>query len=208
MVVVVSRFRASPGLESGVAAAFGTRPGLVDDAPGCLGFELFRDRDDPAVICLLTRWADFQSYSAWQSREPSRATVGRRVCVVPDGGEAGPRSVREALAELHEPVARLIEGGDLLVALADGYGAIRWCSDGFAALVGRQASALRGARLAGVLAPGEADRLLALALDASTPRHTAVALTLGAEAGARATLQCQVHFRSDGIAILAPAPSA
>jgi heme-degrading monooxygenase HmoA len=69
MVVVLSRFRVANGMQQDVRHAFLSRPGLVDDAHGFLGLEVFTDSCDPAVFYLFTRWTDAESYRTWHRSE-------------------------------------------------------------------------------------------------------------------------------------------
>ena len=50
MILAISRFRVTNGLEAQVTAAFLDRPHLVDSAPGFLGMETFTAADDHAVL--------------------------------------------------------------------------------------------------------------------------------------------------------------
>lgn len=72
MVLVISRFKVTNGIEQEVRQAFLARPRLVDDAPGFLGMEVFTDAEDSSLFHLVTRWTDLQSYRAWHGSEAHR----------------------------------------------------------------------------------------------------------------------------------------
>jgi heme oxygenase (mycobilin-producing) len=67
VVLVISTFKISNGMESAVRQAFLDRPHLVDHAPGFLGMEVLAGRQDASVFHLLTRWTDETSFQAWHS---------------------------------------------------------------------------------------------------------------------------------------------
>jgi heme oxygenase (mycobilin-producing) len=67
LVLVISTFKVSNGMEAAVRQAFLDRPRLVDDAPGFLGMEVAVDSRDASVFHLLTRWTDEASFQSWHS---------------------------------------------------------------------------------------------------------------------------------------------
>ena len=74
MIVALSRFKVANGLESAVAAAFASRPGLVDDWPGFLGLETFTDVADATMFYLSTRWTSAEAFHAWHGSPAHRAS--------------------------------------------------------------------------------------------------------------------------------------
>ena len=70
MILGMSRFKVSNGLEAEVKHAFLHRPHLVDHVPGFLGMETFTDQKDVTAFYLLTRWTDAESFHAWH-RSPA-----------------------------------------------------------------------------------------------------------------------------------------
>jgi signal transduction histidine kinase/heme-degrading monooxygenase HmoA len=74
MVVVLSRFRVSNGMEAEVAHAFRARPRAVEQAPGFLWLEVFVDSSDPTLFYLLTRWTDLPSFEAWHHSPAHRGS--------------------------------------------------------------------------------------------------------------------------------------
>jgi heme-degrading monooxygenase HmoA len=67
MILGMSRFKVSNGLEAEVKHAFLHRPHLVDHVPGFLGMETFTDEKDTTAFYLLTRWTDAKSFRAWHA---------------------------------------------------------------------------------------------------------------------------------------------
>lgn len=67
MVVALSRFKVANGREGDVRDAFLNRPGLVENAPGFLGLEVFTDAADPSLFYLITRWTDPDSFRRWHA---------------------------------------------------------------------------------------------------------------------------------------------
>ena len=74
MIVALSRFKVANGLEGAVAAAFASRPGLVDDWPGFLGLETFTDVADATMFYLSTRWTSAEAFHAWHGSPAHRAS--------------------------------------------------------------------------------------------------------------------------------------
>ena len=70
MILGMSRFKVSNGLEAEVKHAFLHRPHLVDHVPGFLGMETFTEEKDGTAFYLLTRWTDAESFHAWH-RSPA-----------------------------------------------------------------------------------------------------------------------------------------
>lgn len=100
MVLALSRFLVVNGMEEAVAAAFRGRPHLVEDAPGFLGMEVFRDRRDPRAFFLATRWSDERCFREWHGSEAHRSSHQG----IPGGLRLDPSftEVRE-LARIDEP---------------------------------------------------------------------------------------------------------
>jgi heme-degrading monooxygenase HmoA len=72
VILIVSRFKAQAGLEEAVRQSFRDRPRLVDHTAGFLGMEVFTDAVDPALFCLVTRWADHPSFDTWHKSDAHR----------------------------------------------------------------------------------------------------------------------------------------
>lgn len=69
MILAVSRFRVRGEDATRVREAFLNRPQLVERALGFQGMEVFNDREDPNLFCLVTRWSDFESFRAWHASQ-------------------------------------------------------------------------------------------------------------------------------------------
>ena len=67
MFIAISKFTIANSMEDEVKTAFCNRPHLVDSASGFLGIEVMNSIDNPAEICLVTRWQDEQSYHSWHT---------------------------------------------------------------------------------------------------------------------------------------------
>jgi signal transduction histidine kinase/heme-degrading monooxygenase HmoA len=65
MILAISRFKVSNGMEAEVRAAFLSRPGFVDSARGFLGMETYNAKNDASIFYLVTRWSDQDSFHAW-----------------------------------------------------------------------------------------------------------------------------------------------
>lgn len=63
---------AAPELER----RFGARAGVVDGAPGFLGFQLLRPVSGESRYFVVTHWADDASYEAWRDGEGRAAHKG------------------------------------------------------------------------------------------------------------------------------------
>ena len=74
MILAVSRFRIANGTGDAVAEAFLARPRLVDEWPGFLGLETFRDVTDASLFYLVTRWTDVAAFRAWHQSPAHRAS--------------------------------------------------------------------------------------------------------------------------------------
>ncbi len=72
MILAVSRFRVTNGLQDAVRAAFLNRPRLVDQVAGFLGMEVFTDGTDSTAFHLITRWTDAASYRTWHASDAHR----------------------------------------------------------------------------------------------------------------------------------------
>jgi heme-degrading monooxygenase HmoA len=69
MILVLSSFKVTNGLEHSVAHAFLNRPRVVEHAEGFLGLEVFTDSSDPSVFYLFTRWTTESAYHQWHRSE-------------------------------------------------------------------------------------------------------------------------------------------
>ena len=170
MILVVSRFEAQAGLEEAVRQAFRDRPRLVDHAPGFLGMEVFTDPADPAVFCLVTRWADPASFDTWHESEAHRLShkyMPKGLKLVPGftqvsrlerlpGGD-GPLPIEEVAADAAPVVARYLTASrtvHLLVAAPDG--TIRSANPAMAASLGVPEAELVGRPVWGLLTDHDA----------------------------------------------------
>lgn len=60
-IVVIASFRLKPGTEETGLAALATVIEATHAEPGCLGYSLHRDKEDPARLAIVERWADEQA---------------------------------------------------------------------------------------------------------------------------------------------------
>jgi heme-degrading monooxygenase HmoA len=65
MVVVVSKFVVSNGMQREVAKAFKNRPHKVDSAPGFVRLEVLSPAENDAEFWLVTYWSSEQHYREW-----------------------------------------------------------------------------------------------------------------------------------------------
>lgn len=65
MVVVVSKFVVSNGMQRQVAEAFKNRPHMVDSAPGFVRLEVLSPAENDAEFWLVTYWNSEQQYREW-----------------------------------------------------------------------------------------------------------------------------------------------
>jgi heme-degrading monooxygenase HmoA len=65
MIVAISRIRIISGNADAVAAQYGRRSRLVEQAPGFLGIEILRGQDqrDEFLVCM--RWVDRAAFEAY-----------------------------------------------------------------------------------------------------------------------------------------------
>jgi len=63
--VAISRFRVRNGLAPEVAAAFRSRPHLVESADGFLRLDVLSPAEDESEFWLLTYWRDEESFRVW-----------------------------------------------------------------------------------------------------------------------------------------------
>jgi len=68
MVVVVSKFVVSNGMEREVAEAFRNRPRQVDSAPGFVRLEVLSPAENEAEFWLVTYWDSEAHYHDWHRR--------------------------------------------------------------------------------------------------------------------------------------------
>lgn len=86
MFVAMSRFRIANGMADPVKAAFRSRPGLVDQAPGFQRMDVISPRESPEDIWLLTYWDDEASYRTWHrghAYHESHAGIPKGLKLVP-----------------------------------------------------------------------------------------------------------------------------
>ena len=118
MVVVISRFRVSNGMEAEVERAFRERPRAVENAPGFLWLEVCVDTANPAVFYLITRWTDLDAFERWHGSPDHRksheliprglkldATWTQVVRLVRIDGTAGPFEISRLTAQILDTVA-------------------------------------------------------------------------------------------------------
>ena len=63
--VAISRFRVNNGKGQDVAAAFRSRPHLVESADGFVRLDVISPAEDEAEFWLLTYWRDEESFRTW-----------------------------------------------------------------------------------------------------------------------------------------------
>jgi len=84
--VVESEVLVPEGGSEDLAAAFADRLHAVDDFPGFLGLEVWRDRRDRSRFVLISRWNSREEFRAYMRSPANRASHAR----VPKG-PLGPR---------------------------------------------------------------------------------------------------------------------
>jgi heme-degrading monooxygenase HmoA len=165
LILAVSRFRVTNGLEQAVRDAFLHRPHLVDDVRGFLGMEVYTDGSDPAVFYLMTRWTDAASFRTWHASDAHRLSHRG----IPRGLKLE-RSYTQTLLldRLHDPsrtpslveftadasplLARYLDGSRAVnLLVADLSGTIRQCSSHTAELLVTSREELIGQSLWGYL---------------------------------------------------------
>ena len=88
LVNVISRFRASNGLEPEVRGSVLSRRHLAEEAPGFHGLDILTDASDASVFLLLTRWADEESFHSWQRGTANRGAADQGLkALIPQGVE-------------------------------------------------------------------------------------------------------------------------
>jgi signal transduction histidine kinase/heme-degrading monooxygenase HmoA/ActR/RegA family two-component response regulator len=216
MVVVMSRFRVSNGVESAVREAFLDRPRLVDHEEGFLGLETFTDHRDPSCFYLVTRWSDEASFRRWHSSPEHHASHGG----IPKGLKLDPtwtqvltldriNGNREA-ARIEEMV---VDGGPLLARYlmscegtcwlaASGEGTISWCNPAMSALLGERPNQLIGQPLWGWLTDPDT---VSLRRRISAPKRGTdgeLLLNFVASDQTAKSLMCQVAVYPEGFTLI------
>jgi len=74
MILALSRFKVSNGLEDAVARAFLNRPRLVERSEGFLGLEVFTDSRDASIFFLATRWTTESAFRQWHASDAHHAS--------------------------------------------------------------------------------------------------------------------------------------
>lgn len=89
MVVVVSKFVVSNGLQGEVAEAFRKRPHKVDSAPGFVRLEVLSPAENDAEFWLVTYWTSEPHYQQWHKdhRHDSHQLIPKGLKLDPRGTE-------------------------------------------------------------------------------------------------------------------------
>ena len=222
VILVVSRFKAQAGLEEAVRQAFRDRPRLVDHAPGFLGMEVFTDAADPAVFCLVTRWADLASFDAWHESEAHRLshkympkglklvpgfTQVSRLERLPTGD--GPLPPEEVVADAAPVVARYLTASrtaHLLVAALDG--TIRSANPAMATSLGVPEAELPGRPVWGLLTDHDATLLRGRAERGNRNYEEPLLLNFVDARRAPFTLECRCDVQPGYFVLIGEPPGA
>ncbi|MCC6464280.1 MAG: antibiotic biosynthesis monooxygenase [Planctomycetes bacterium] len=78
MIIVMNRFRVTPGREVDFEEAFKGRARLIDGMPGFLGLDVLRPSEPGGVFISMARWAGMAEFKAWTESEQFRQGHGRR----------------------------------------------------------------------------------------------------------------------------------
>lgn len=94
MIVVVNRLTCrDAAVAAHVEARFRDRLKAVDDRPGFLSFELWRDAENPLVLSSVTRWESRAAFDAWTASPEFQAAHAKHAKAhTGKEGEGGLRS--------------------------------------------------------------------------------------------------------------------
>ena len=213
MVVVLSRFRVSNGMEAEVAAAFRERPRTVEQAPGFLWLEVFVDGSDPTLFYLLTRWTDLPSFEAWHhspAHRDSHAFIPKglkldaswtHVCKLErvDGVTGSPTT--DAVADATLLFATYAsESASLYFLVMDRHGTIR-TSNQFARRQLEPEGTLDGKSIFNYLPAADASRLAAL-LEQPRPQERSLTLNVAAANQLPVTVDAWIAVRGETATLL------
>ena len=98
MIVAISKFVVSNGMEREVAEAFANRPHKVDSAPGFVRMEVLSPEENPAEFWLVTYWERAEDFDHWHKnhRHDSHEFIPKGLKLDPKGTEL---RVLERIAE-------------------------------------------------------------------------------------------------------------
>lgn len=214
MILALSRFRVRNAMERAVAEAFAGRPGLVDDAPGFLGLEVFLDRADSTIFHLVTRWTDEESFRTWHGSDEHRAShrfipkglkldaAFTQVTVIERLPVETPNPTELALD--HAPVlgafltrSRLVHW---LVAAPDG--TVVYCNERAASALERSVEEVLGSDLWGLLVAHDAERVQALVRSGERRPFERTTLNFVPPSQAPYSLTCSVDAQPGAIVII------
>ena len=77
MYVSLSRLRVEPEQAARLVEAFRNRLGLVDDADGFVGLEVWQSDRDAGEVVMVSRWRDREAFRAYMRSAAHRASHDR-----------------------------------------------------------------------------------------------------------------------------------
>lgn len=219
MRVVISRFKVANGMEADVLRAFQERPGLVDDAPGFLGLEVFTDPGDPTVFYLVTRWTDQASFEAWHGSDAHRVShkgIPRGLKLTPAYTEVrhlqriptdGTRDSDAAILSDALPllVKFLRTGARLHLLTTDAAAQVAFCSSHLLERLGRPATEIIGQPLARLLTVDDAATVAEVLDSGRIPEGRRLVNFVNA-AHVPFTLSCCLAVQPTGLTIIGEEP--
>lgn len=211
MILAASRFRVVNDLAQRVADAFRDRPHLVERAPGFLGMEVFRDRQDSAAFYLVTRWSDESCFRRWHGSAAHRRSHEG----IPAGLRLDPGFTRvlelERIEEPHgahriadtglllAPFFEQARGALFLHCAADG--SILDCNPAVEELLGAPAAALAARPFWDHLIHADAERLRARIAAGERRPEERFRLNVCDAASVPHTIECHLDIHLDGFVL-------
>lgn len=208
MILAVSRFRVANGTDDAVAKAFLDRPRLVDEWPGFLGLETFRDVEDASLFYLVTRWTDVAAFQTWHQSPAHRASHAwmprglkldpayTKLVEIERLARPQPTDVFELTLDGAMAIARYLEGTQVVHVLKLTLdGTVQFANDAVGDLLGTSPAELVGTAIFPRLTETDAARLRRALSGHDVPEAVAtVLLNFCPRAdGDPVTLACRIH---------------
>lgn len=78
MILVMNRFKVTPGREADFIEAFKGRARMIDDMPGFLGLDVMKPGGDEGVFISMARWRSTEDFENWTNSDAFKKAHGRR----------------------------------------------------------------------------------------------------------------------------------
>ena len=78
MIVVMNRFKVSPGREADFEEAFKGRAKLIDTMEGFVGLDMLRPAGEGGVFISMARWRSKADFEAWTTSDAFKQAHSRR----------------------------------------------------------------------------------------------------------------------------------